>query len=156
MPTRKAAERIRSNSQALPPISEVAARVRDGENYRDLAIEYGIDHLGLSNRLRNAGYRFDTGEPEHQAVRREMKENLRSVLRTWLEPWMEDASCARVDPEFWFPEKGQSVKEAKRICSACPVVNECREYALSRKERFGVWGASSERERRKMWQERAA
>lgn len=62
--------------------------------------------------------------------------------------WREDALCAQTDPDAFFPEKGGSTKEARRVCYACPVRSECLEYALAHDERFGVWGGLSERERR--------
>lgn len=64
--------------------------------------------------------------------------------------WMVDALCAQVDHDGFFPEKGGSTQEAKKVCSACPVTRLCLEYALERNERFGVWGGKSERERRRM------
>ena len=64
--------------------------------------------------------------------------------------WQERALCAQTDPEAFFPEKGGSTREAKRICTTCPVRNECLEYALANDERFGIWGGLSERERRRL------
>ena len=64
--------------------------------------------------------------------------------------WQEQALCAQTDPEAFFPEKGGSTREAKRICSGCEVRAECLEYALAQDERFGIWGGLSERERRKL------
>jgi WhiB family redox-sensing transcriptional regulator len=64
--------------------------------------------------------------------------------------WQEQALCAQTDPESFFPEKGGSTREAKRICAACDVRQECLEYALARDERFGIWGGMSERERRRL------
>lgn len=58
--------------------------------------------------------------------------------------------CAEVDPDMWFPEKGGTTHEAKRICGRCPIRAECLEGALARGERFGVWGGLSERERRRL------
>jgi WhiB family redox-sensing transcriptional regulator len=63
--------------------------------------------------------------------------------------WMLEARCLDADPEAFFPEKGGSTREAKRICAACPVRDECLEYALENDERFGIWGGLSERERRR-------
>ena len=63
--------------------------------------------------------------------------------------WQERALCAQTDPEAFFPEKGGSTREAKRICSGCEVRAECLEYALAHDERFGIWGGLSERERRR-------
>ena len=64
--------------------------------------------------------------------------------------WQERALCAQTDPEAFFPEKGGSTREAKRICLGCEVKDECLEYALAKDERFGIWGGLSERERRKL------
>jgi WhiB family redox-sensing transcriptional regulator len=64
--------------------------------------------------------------------------------------WQERALCAQTDPEAFFPEKGGSTREAKRICLGCEVRSECLEYALAHDERFGIWGGLSERERRKL------
>ncbi|MDQ3786777.1 MAG: WhiB family transcriptional regulator [Actinomycetota bacterium] len=64
--------------------------------------------------------------------------------------WQERALCAQTDPEAFFPEKGGSTREAKRICQGCEVRAECLEYALGHDERFGIWGGLSERERRKL------
>jgi len=66
------------------------------------------------------------------------------------EQWQERALCAQTDPEAFFPEKGGSTREAKRICLGCEVRGECLEYALANDERFGIWGGLSERERRRL------
>ena len=62
--------------------------------------------------------------------------------------WMALGLCAETDPEIFFPDKGHSTKPAKRICRWCEVSDECLDYALANRERFGVWGGTSERERR--------
>ncbi|WP_414647830.1 WhiB family transcriptional regulator [Cellulomonas sp.] len=64
--------------------------------------------------------------------------------------WQERALCAQTDPEAFFPEKGGSTREAKKVCTGCDVRSECLEYALAHDERFGIWGGLSERERRKL------
>ncbi|MFC0582035.1 WhiB family transcriptional regulator [Micrococcoides hystricis] len=64
--------------------------------------------------------------------------------------WQVDALCAQTDPEAFFPEKGGSTRDAKKVCAACTVREECLEYALEKDERFGIWGGLSERERRRL------
>lgn len=64
--------------------------------------------------------------------------------------WQAEALCAQTDPEAFFPEKGGSTRDAKRVCSACPVREECLKYAMDNDERFGIWGGLSERERRRL------
>jgi WhiB family transcriptional regulator, redox-sensing transcriptional regulator len=67
--------------------------------------------------------------------------------------WQERALCAQVDPELFFPEKGGTAREAKKVCRACEVRAECLEFSLQHDQRSGVWGGLSERERRKLKRE---
>lgn len=64
--------------------------------------------------------------------------------------WKDRALCAQTDPEAFFPDKGGSTREAKKVCLSCEVRLECLEAALENDERFGIWGGMSERERRKL------
>ncbi len=64
--------------------------------------------------------------------------------------WQADALCAQTDPEAFFPEKGGSTRDAKKVCGGCTVKSRCLEYALENDERFGIWGGLSERDRRKV------
>ncbi len=64
------------------------------------------------------------------------------------EKWQDDALCAQIGTEMFFPEKGESAFDAKKICAACPVRRQCLEYALAMDENpAGVWGGTSRRER---------
>ncbi|GGS00227.1 transcriptional regulator WhiB [Streptomyces aureoverticillatus] len=69
--------------------------------------------------------------------------------------WQEQALCAQTGPDFFFPEPGSSVREAKRICRLCDMRQTCLAYALDNDERFGVWGGLSEKERQSLRQGRA-
>jgi WhiB family redox-sensing transcriptional regulator len=64
--------------------------------------------------------------------------------------WQDRALCAETDPESFFPEKGGSTREAKRVCLGCEVRSECLEYALANDERFGMGGGMSARARRRL------
>jgi WhiB family redox-sensing transcriptional regulator len=64
--------------------------------------------------------------------------------------WQTEALCAQTDPEAFFPEKGGSTRDAKKVCASCTVRQECLDYALDNDERFGIWGGLSERERRRL------
>ncbi|WP_375483267.1 WhiB family transcriptional regulator [uncultured Jatrophihabitans sp.] len=68
--------------------------------------------------------------------------------------WFHGAACASVDPDLWFPEKGEGTRPAKSVCRSCDVQVECLEYALTHGERHGVGGGASERERHKMLRSR--
>jgi WhiB family transcriptional regulator, redox-sensing transcriptional regulator len=68
--------------------------------------------------------------------------------------WQVGAICAELPEDeadaIFFPERGGSSKAAKAICARCPVRSECLDYALVSKEPFGIWGGTSERERRRL------
>ncbi|WP_419918374.1 WhiB family transcriptional regulator [Candidatus Poriferisocius sp.] len=64
--------------------------------------------------------------------------------------WQDLANCLGVDPDLFFPERGASTREAKEVCRACVVREECLEYAIVNGEKFGIWGGMSERERRRV------
>jgi WhiB family transcriptional regulator, redox-sensing transcriptional regulator len=69
--------------------------------------------------------------------------------------WREDALCRQVGGDWWYPEKGgDKGAPAKQICAQCPVTAECLEWALENRERYGVWGGVSERERRRLLRSR--
>jgi hypothetical protein len=70
------------------------------------------------------------------------------------EDWRLEARCAETDPEAFFPEKGGSARAALAVCVECPVRSECLSYALENDERFGVWGGTTERERRRLRRDR--
>ena len=70
--------------------------------------------------------------------------------------WVDHAVCAQTDPESFFPEKGGSTRDAKKICEGCPVTVPCLQYALDNNERHGIYGGLSERERRRMLNNRKA
>ena len=71
-----------------------------------------------------------------------------------LPSWYDDALCAQVDPEAFFPEKGGSTANAKRTCLRCDVTTACLTYALNVEQQGaaldGIWGGASPMERRKM------
>lgn len=64
--------------------------------------------------------------------------------------WRRDANCLGVDPELFYPERGASTREAKEVCRGCAVRAECLDYAIAAGEKFGIWGGTSERERRRI------
>lgn len=64
--------------------------------------------------------------------------------------WRLLANCRGCDPALFFPERGEMTREAKAVCNACVVREECLEYALSNGEKYGLWGGVSERQRRRM------
>lgn len=69
--------------------------------------------------------------------------------------WQDQANCLGVEPDLFFPERGEPTKHAKAVCEGCVVKAECLEFALVNGEKHGIWGGKSERERRRLRRERA-
>jgi len=71
-------------------------------------------------------------------------------------PWMDDAACAHItDRDLFFPngvggEYQHQVNEAKALCSTCPVIADCMQYALELHPVEGIWAGTTEAERRQM------
>ena len=68
--------------------------------------------------------------------------------------WQDQANCLGVDPDLFFPERGASTREAKEVCRGCVVREACLEYALAAREKVGVWGGYTARERRRILRQR--
>lgn len=70
--------------------------------------------------------------------------------------WHASAACARLDlppaerTAMFHPERGDPIAPAKAICRTCPVRDECREWAIDHPEVQGIWGATSDKERRRL------
>lgn len=65
-------------------------------------------------------------------------------------PWIEQALCSQADPEIFFPNKGGTVRPAKSVCRRCPVRSDCLIDAIQHRDRFGIRGGFSERDRRRL------
>ena len=67
--------------------------------------------------------------------------------------WRDSAACYGQDPEQWFPvgTSGPALlqtEQAKAVCRRCPVVDDCLKWALDTGQDAGIWGATTEEERR--------
>lgn len=68
--------------------------------------------------------------------------------------WMASGNCREHAPTAFFPSDGVGVDRARKICASCPVIEPCLEYALDNRIDHGVWGGTSERERRRILKRR--
>ena len=66
--------------------------------------------------------------------------------------WTRHAACKDLSAEeadaLFFPERGGKGNAGRALCRRCPVAEQCLELALTEGEAFGIWGGTSERERR--------
>lgn len=114
-----------------------------------------IDILPILREIAHALNHYHTsqnGEIEQDIPKNDTKliKGLFHVVSRSELDWQDLALCAQIDSELFFPEKGCSTTEAKKVCFSCDARDDCRDYAVANDERFGVWGGLSERERRRM------
>jgi WhiB family redox-sensing transcriptional regulator len=119
-----------------------------------------LDHLGLTRTSLSERYGVGVGtigmrltgagldEPGMRAKKQPQELTLLPLVGA--SPEFPFALCAETDPELFFPDKGGSAKDAKRICNACEHKAECLAWALENNEQFGIYGGASERERRRL------
>jgi len=68
--------------------------------------------------------------------------------------WRQSAACRGVDPEIFYPASEEEAVVAKAVCASCAVREACLEFALASRERDGVWGGATEKDRRRMLRQR--
>lgn len=71
-----------------------------------------------------------------------------AVEREPVDDWQAKGACLGMDPDVFYPERGQSSRPAKRVCLDCPVWEQCLTFAM--RDKHGVWGGLSERQRRSL------
>ena len=65
-------------------------------------------------------------------------------------PWAAYGSCRGADPDLFFPGPDGTADEGIKVCGGCPVREECLAWALETRMSYGVWGGTTERDRRRM------
>ena len=75
-------------------------------------------------------------------------------MRAMSGTWRDQARCRGVDPEIFHPAEEDDGTPAKAICEVCPVREPCLEYAITAREKDGVWGGLTARERRRLIRQR--
>ena len=78
----------------------------------------------------------------------EPRADMLAELNRGAREWVNQAACRGMDTAIFFPERGESTKEAKDVCKVCPVRVECHGYARAHSIRDGIWGGDTGRQRR--------
>ncbi|MGW4549713.1 WhiB family transcriptional regulator [Streptomyces violaceorubidus] len=78
-----------------------------------------------------------------------------------MDDWREHAACRTEDPDLFFPigttgPAALQTEQAKAVCRTCPVPEQCLRWALDTGQTIGVWGGTSELERRALKRREAA
>ena len=68
--------------------------------------------------------------------------------------WHAEAACRGLAPDLFYPARGESLAAARSVCEGCPVQAECLNTAMGRNEKFGIWAATSVRQRRHLRRQR--
>lgn len=68
--------------------------------------------------------------------------------------WRMLGACRGLDASVFYPESDEDAEVAKQVCRECGVRTACLEFALESREKVGVWGGATERERRRMLRQR--
>jgi WhiB family redox-sensing transcriptional regulator len=68
--------------------------------------------------------------------------------------WRRHSACRGLDPEIFYPPTDEEAASAKVVCSACSVRETCLDFALQGREKEGVWGGATEKERRRILRQR--
>ncbi len=112
-----------------------------------------VDHLVAPQEIRDMIDKFDLSASQ---------DVLTALALAAADPnqWQHLGRCRETDPDMFYPEGSGGggplhSKDAKRICKACPVMMQCRQWALDTDEEYGIWGGLSEAERKKIRRERA-
>jgi len=69
--------------------------------------------------------------------------------------WRDRARCLSAEPGLFFPAgetglESAKIEAAKAVCRVCPVREDCLQFALETKQDDGIWGGTTEAERRRL------
>lgn len=81
---------------------------------------------------------------------------LRAELQRTARAWMSDGACLGMDVHLFFPRSHEGSDLPKAVCAGCKVRTTCLDHALKTGEKWGVWGGTTEKERRQLRHRRRA
>jgi len=130
-----------------------------------MRLEGSLPHIHAQALLRDEYYQAQENRDNELAAIAERKAkaalelaalqaDVRSVITDKMSDWQKEGNCITMENDIFFPSKGRDVDYAKSICADCPVKSTCLEFAIDNKIDKGVWGGTSERERRKIIRQR--
>jgi len=68
--------------------------------------------------------------------------------------WRMLGACRGLEAAIFYPDNEEDAEAAKTVCSECGVKQACLDYALSKREKAGVWGGATEKDRRRILRQR--
>lgn len=138
-------ERMRQLPQYLPPSTSdtwirIIADWLDGQGANELASEYGLDEHTIGSQLLRVSKIFLKERPASHGRRTLTSDDLE---------WQASALCVQTGGDLFFPDKGETTLPAKKICAACGVKKECKEYVARTNDQYGIWAAEASNTRRR-------
>ncbi len=67
-----------------------------------------------------------------------------------MQSWQGNASCAGLESSIFYPPSEEESGRAKAVCAECPVQQDCLEFAITVREKDGVWGGATAAERQRL------
>lgn len=64
--------------------------------------------------------------------------------------WQDHSACLGLNPDLFFPERGDNGREAKKVCAVCTVRDSCLEYAIRARFHEGIYGGMTSRDRKRL------
>lgn len=65
--------------------------------------------------------------------------------------WQDGAACRSAELDLFYSSEEEDIRAALGFCRSCPVREPCLSHAMAEREAFGVWGGTTERERRRVF-----
>jgi WhiB family transcriptional regulator, redox-sensing transcriptional regulator len=65
--------------------------------------------------------------------------------------WQDRALCRSASLELFYSLEEADTRRALALCERCEVRAPCLAFAMEHREHFGVWGGTTERERRRIF-----
>ncbi len=80
--------------------------------------------------------------------------SLQELKTTEAGKWWDLGACRGLEASIFYPDDEAEAQIAKRVCDGCNVQQKCLDHALTFREKSGVWGGATERDRRRIIRQR--
>jgi len=94
-----------------------------------------------------------TGDPIRRGGPVALTQSRSLSLTIERDDWRDQSACRDTDPDLFFPVGTtgpaiEQIENAKAVCRVCDVQKQCLDFALTTNQDSGIWGGTSEEERR--------
>jgi WhiB family redox-sensing transcriptional regulator len=125
----------------------VRLKVEEHLTYAQICTRMGVSHYTVHRALFAAGKVTAKGSVEAKVLATKRDAAPTALLPGAMPEWMLEGDCSSSNAEAFFPERGAPCAAAREMCAGCPVREQCLDYALKTRQRDGVWGGTTPKER---------